>query len=223
MATGPGESSWTVDTLHTHMQVQLVMLTTMLDERLRLQTQALDAAFLAQQAATNAALIAAQRAVDAALVAAEKAVDVRANGQDREFHEHLEQYRNETGLAFDASKEAITKAEIATEKRFDSVNEFREQLADQATRFMPRSEAEAAIARATERVQEITAAGHLLMPRAEADSALDRNEERIQELTDRLNRSEGKGIGLNASWVYILSALAALGTIVSLYVAFRGG
>jgi len=41
------------------------------------------------------------------------------------------------------SKEAINKAEIATEKRFDSVNEFRGTLADQAAKLMPTQEANA--------------------------------------------------------------------------------
>lgn len=44
--------------------------------------------------------------------------------------------------ALQATKEAIQKAETATEKRFESVNEFRSQLGDQARTFMPRLEAE---------------------------------------------------------------------------------
>ena len=48
-----------------------------------------------------------------------------------------------------AAKEAVIKAELSAEKRADevrdrfaTVNEFRGQLADQASTFMPRSEAE---------------------------------------------------------------------------------
>lgn len=44
--------------------------------------------------------------------------------------------------ALNAAEKAVTKAENASEKRFDAVNEFRAQLADQAATFMPRSEAE---------------------------------------------------------------------------------
>jgi len=36
------------------------------------------------------------------------------------------------------SEKAIDKAEIATEKRFESVNEFRAQLSDQTNTFLPR-------------------------------------------------------------------------------------
>jgi hypothetical protein len=46
-----------------------------------------------------------------------------------------------TTLALAAADKAVTKAEIATEKRFEGVNEFRQTLADQAARLMPREEA----------------------------------------------------------------------------------
>jgi len=41
-----------------------------------------------------------------------------------------------------SAKEAITKQEIATEKRFESVNEFRSQLKDQQVTLLPRAEAD---------------------------------------------------------------------------------
>jgi hypothetical protein len=43
-------------------------------------------------------------------------------------------------VAMTAADKAIVKAETATEKRFDSVNEFRQTLSDQAAQFMPRTE-----------------------------------------------------------------------------------
>lgn len=47
-----------------------------------------------------------------------------------------------TTLALAAADKAVTKAEIATEKRFEGVNEFRATLADQALRLIPREEAQ---------------------------------------------------------------------------------
>ena len=41
-----------------------------------------------------------------------------------------------------SAKEAILKAEAATEERFKGVNEFRNTLSDQQRTFIPRSEAE---------------------------------------------------------------------------------
>jgi len=43
---------------------------------------------------------------------------------------------------WDGQERAIAKAESASEKRFDSVNEFRGQLKDQAATFAPRAEME---------------------------------------------------------------------------------
>lgn len=42
--------------------------------------------------------------------------------------------------ALQAAKEAVTKAEMATERRFESVNEFRQTLSDQAGTFISRTE-----------------------------------------------------------------------------------
>ncbi len=44
--------------------------------------------------------------------------------------------------ALTAAKEAVAKAETASEKRFDSVNEFRNTLKDQQSTLMPRIEAD---------------------------------------------------------------------------------
>lgn len=43
---------------------------------------------------------------------------------------------------WESQERAIAKAEAAAEKRFDSVNEFRGQLKDQAATFAPRAEIE---------------------------------------------------------------------------------
>jgi hypothetical protein len=43
--------------------------------------------------------------------------------------------------AMDVAEKAVVKAEVSAEKRFESVNEFRGQLADQVATFMSRQEA----------------------------------------------------------------------------------
>lgn len=58
------------------------------------------------------------KALEAALLAADKAVQA----------------------ALLAAEKAVIKAETAAERRFESVNEFRGQLGDQAKTFMPRAE-----------------------------------------------------------------------------------
>jgi hypothetical protein len=46
-------------------------------------------------------------------------------------------------IALDAAEKAVLKAEQASEKRFEGVNEFRQTLTDQATTFITRKEVEA--------------------------------------------------------------------------------
>ena len=62
----------------------------------------------------------------------------------------------QTRLAMAASKEAIIKSENATEKRFESVNEFRRTLADQALQFIPRVEAEKELESLRNKIEEIS-------------------------------------------------------------------
>jgi hypothetical protein len=68
-------------------------------------------------------------------------------------HNTLISLREYVDTRFEAQKEAVTaalaaadravnKAELASEKRFDSVNEFRAALNDSARLLMPRAEAE---------------------------------------------------------------------------------
>ena len=207
-------SSWTVDTLHELMLALLAEREKRHDERLH-----------HQQSEWHEHLDQARREVQEALTAADKAVievDRRHNEQfhalDRAVMARFDAEHNllmtlaserQIGIdaAFAAQQAAVSKAEIATEKRFESVNEFRAQLTDQAGRFVTRNETDSVIAAV----------------RSEMQSAADRNAERIQDLTDRVNRAEGKGAGFNSSWIIALGVLAALGTIVSLYVAFRAG
>jgi hypothetical protein len=123
------------------------------------------------------------------------------------LHEHLSQVLSERDQRYEqrfadleralttalaASEKAILKAEGATERRFEAVNEFRGTLSDQASQFVTR---------------------------AENDAMNLRVSERLEELTNRVNRSEGRGAGLNAGWVYLLAGIAALGTIISIYLA----
>lgn len=98
--------------------------------------------------------------------------------------------------ALESAEKAVSKAEVAAEGRFAAVNEFRGQLADQAA---------------------------TLMPRAESMSRHDAAAEKIDDLATKIDKSEGRGAGLNAGWVYLLAGVAAIGTIVSIYLAMRGG
>lgn len=72
--------------------------------------------------------------------AQEKAVSVALAAVETRMIERLEAARREHAAALAANDKAIAKQEIAAEKRFEAVNEFRAQLSDQAATFMPRAE-----------------------------------------------------------------------------------
>jgi len=62
--------------------------------------------------------------------------------RDRRYCERFKAQDDKTILALTSAKEAVGKAEAATERRFESVNEFRATLSDQARDLMPRKEAD---------------------------------------------------------------------------------
>jgi hypothetical protein len=107
--------------------------------------------------------------------------------RDRRYEDRFKATDDRTGLALTSSKEAVGKAELATEKRFDSVNEFRGQLKDQAA---------------------------TLLPRAEADAKFNSMTKEIEELKKVINTSQGKSSGFMASWGVLVAAIMIGATIV---------
>lgn len=137
--------------------------------------------FNSQQEAMEKAFTAAEKAVAAALAAAEKAVNA----------------------ALTAQKEAVNKAETAAERRFEAVNEFRGQLADQAASFLPRKEYDAQHAALGEKQD----AAHQVAMAAIADLRTSRD------------TSTGKSLGTSAVVAAIFGAVAAAGAIIAAIIA----
>jgi hypothetical protein len=111
---------------------------------------------------------ASEKALAAAMLAAEKAINA----------------------ALTSAAQAVQKAEVASENRFAAVNEFRSQLADQTSTFIPR---------------------------IEANAKLESISEKLDALSSRLDRSEGSGYGKNALWGYLIGAIGAVAAIVSYF------
>lgn len=92
-----------------------------------------------------------------------------------------------------AQEKANLKTETAYEKRFESVNEFRGQLADQAA---------------------------MLMTRAEADAKFASLVEKVEALTGRINVGTGRSAGLSQGWGFLVGAVgviaAAVGVVIGL-------
>jgi hypothetical protein len=141
--------------------------------------------------------------------------------RDRRYEQRFEDQEKAVIAALAATQRAINKAEEAAQHEFALLNELRGVVVDRDATFITRSESEAATQRNTERIQELTLQIQGLATRAETVSAYTRVADRVDALEDRFNKSEGRGTGLNAGWLYILGAIAAVGTIISLYLALR--
>jgi hypothetical protein len=94
--------------------------------------------------------------------------------------------------ALEAAEKAVTKAEAASERRFEGVNEFRAALSDQTQTFIPRSE---------------------------YSSAADSVERRLRLLEAAVSAWGGRSTGLDAGWGYLLGGLGAVGTVVGVMLA----
>jgi len=110
------------------------------------------------------------------------------------YSNYIDAVRTEMTAAFLSSEKAIAKAESASDRRFESVNEFRAQLTDQATKFMPRAESEARHAAMAEKLA-------------------------IQQA--RLDKMEGRGSGLNAGWAYLIAAVGLAAALLSIIFTLR--
>jgi anti-sigma-K factor RskA len=93
-----------------------------------------------------------------------KVLEILISERDRQYHQKFEDLEKAIAIALTSAKEAskdalnaasvaVQKAEVANEKRFDSINEFRSTLADQQRTLLPRSEAEVRFISLAERVE----------------------------------------------------------------------
>lgn len=103
-------------------------------------------------------------------------------------------------MSLAASDRAVQKAEFASDKRFESVNEFRATLSDNSRLFMPRLEYEQAHRNLEDRITTIASA----------------SDTRINGLMDRLNRREAEWHGLNRGWMYLVGVMGFIATVCSI-------
>lgn len=127
-----------------------------LDGGLKAQRDATALALEAVNKATQISQQTAERAMAKAEAAAEKVLLTNMIDALRDnFQGQIISTKEQLAAAMAAQEKAVQKAENATEKRFDSVNEFRQQLNDQALRFMPRTESDAYARSASEKIDLI--------------------------------------------------------------------
>jgi hypothetical protein len=159
-----------------------------------------------------------QQAVGAALLAAREAVTTALASADR----------------------AVAKAENAAEQRFESVNEFRATLADQASNLLTRSEADARFTATTDKLTLLMTQIGIYVRRDEHDTLaaniakielelkgtaaigvrredLKSMQDAIEKLRDNQSASAGKSLafsGIVTTGVAILAIVVAIGVAV---------
>ncbi len=133
--------------------------------------------------------------------------------------------------ALEAADHAVSKAEVSTDKRFESVNEFRATLADQQSTFMPRPEAMALLKSIEDKmaaqltsheknyndVVKALADIRLVISRLLQVEAYEKSHTELQRQVNDLreSRSEvsGKSSGANAFWGYLV-AIAGIALVL---------
>jgi hypothetical protein len=121
-----------------------------------------------------------------------------------------------------AADRAVAKAEAASERRFESVNEFRATLADQATQLMPRAEAEARILALADKLSELTTTTRdqddRLREQHQRDIAVGRDEfqKAIAAIAAVQTATTGRDQGINQSWVVLIGAVGLAAVLIDI-------
>ena len=123
-----------------------------------------------------------------------KAVDAAFAAQQTAMKTALDAASAAVAVALGAAEKAVGKAENAAEKRFESINEFRGQLSDQASSFIARTEAEARLQALAEKI----------------DAETIRTSEKLGEINKRLDLSSGS----QAAIARVIAIGFAIATIV---------
>jgi hypothetical protein len=101
-----------------------------------------------------------------------------------------------TQVSLDAQKVAVDAALIAVNERLKLLNELRSLVTDVLA-------------------QTVT--------RVELSTIVEGLRRDVENVTKRVDHDESRSGGIHAGWVVLVSAVVVLGTLVSIYLALRGG
>jgi hypothetical protein len=150
------------------------------------------------------------KASELALHALKSTIEATALAADLRYQQRFDAQADALAAAFSAAKEAVAaalaaqdravlKAELAADKRFESVNEFRKTLSDQQITFMPRAEA------------------------AVANKSLS---DKLAAMKEQLDGILAERLGIKGGWGYavgVIGFVLAIASLVVLGMKFVGG
>jgi len=129
-------SGWTVDTLH-----ELVRnLNSAQDEHRRLMQDELDRRLSGLQIQVDGRMDGLRMSTQQSMSELRMSLNERYETQTKALDAAFKAAEKAVETALASAEKAVAKAEIASDKRFESVNEFRQQLSDQTASFPTRNE-----------------------------------------------------------------------------------
>lgn len=184
------------------------------DERITSQKEATAIALTAADKGIAMALQAAERAAAKADLAASKEyLEAQISGLKETLIAQIVSQKEAINAALVSADKAVLKAEMASEKRFESVNEFRATLSDQQRDMATKSECDLRFKAMDERITE-----SMKTRQAQSDAL----SARIYELAENMREQKGKSSGAAGLWGLIVGGIGATFGVVSiLAIAFR--
>jgi hypothetical protein len=113
---------------------------------------------------------------------------------DKRNEQRFQAQEQQTSSTMLAAKEAVIKAEAASEKRFDNTNEWRQAMSDRDNR---------------------------LMPREEANSKFRAMEDKLTDAIKRLDLNDGNKKGLRDGWGYVVGATGLAAAIITAIATYK--
>ncbi len=144
---------------------------------------------------------------------------------DRRYEQRFAAQELAVSAAITAADRAVTKAELATEKRFDAVNEFRATLDGYTRTLMPRKEAEAQHAALVARLETLTTSFSDRMEtgwathRQQDDVRFDAADKRIETLLASMNAVAGRSSAYRETTQYSVYVFCAVIGVIAVIVA----
>lgn len=155
----------------------------------------------ALRAYTDAAIEHAASVAAISLAAAEKLTGQRFEDQQIAVAAAFAAQKEAIAAALAAQEKAVAKAELAAGDRFEAVNEFRGQLADQVLTFMTKVEGLLQIKAVSDRVDGFAT--------------------QLAALTTRMDTSQGRSSGMSTGWTFLVGLVATVGVVITLLVKLR--
>lgn len=137
------------------------------------------------------------------------------DANDRRYEQRFVDSKTAVEAALSAAKEAVIKAEVAADKRFEGVNEFRAALSDQQIRLISRTEVQAILTGLEARIENF---------KAQADTRIDnfkiQADEKLNNVRVQMDRLQNERLGIISWFGSAAAVMAFLLVVASLIVLF---